>query len=119
MNTSLSKPIVGSISAENSYKTIVNTYNTAADAYNLAGIITGKSVQKVTDNSLSSYTTNKALTGLFFKVSQEEKDIRTDPLARVNDLLKYQYHCLLLESVKFLNPHQPEPPPAKQSPLLG
>jgi len=34
------------------------------------------------------YVTNKALDGLFYMVGQEEKKIRTDPAARVTDLLK-------------------------------
>ena len=37
---------------------------------------------------LDRYVTNKALDGLFFMVGQEEKKIRTDPAARVTDLLK-------------------------------
>jgi hypothetical protein len=37
---------------------------------------------------LDHYVTNKALDGLFFMVAEEEKRIRTDPAARVTDLLK-------------------------------
>lgn len=37
---------------------------------------------------LDNYVTNKALDGLFLMVGQEEKKIRTDPAARVTDLLK-------------------------------
>mgnify|MGYP002392800602 CR=1 FL=1 len=37
---------------------------------------------------LDQYVTNKALDGLFYMVGQEEKKIRTDPAARVTDLLK-------------------------------
>jgi hypothetical protein len=37
---------------------------------------------------LDDYVTNKALDGLFFMVGEEEKKIRTDPAARVTDLLK-------------------------------
>ena len=37
---------------------------------------------------LDHYVTNKALDGLFLMVGQEEKKIRTDPAARVTDLLK-------------------------------
>jgi RNA binding exosome subunit len=37
---------------------------------------------------LDHHVTNKALDGLFFMVGQEEKKIRTDPAARVTDLLK-------------------------------
>jgi len=37
---------------------------------------------------LDQYVTNKALDGLFYMIGQEEKKIRTDPAARVTDLLK-------------------------------
>jgi len=37
---------------------------------------------------LDRYVTNKSLDGLFYMVGQEERRIRTDPAARVTDLLK-------------------------------
>lgn len=37
---------------------------------------------------LDHYVTSKALDGLFYMVGEEEKKIRTDPAARVTDLLK-------------------------------
>jgi hypothetical protein len=37
---------------------------------------------------LDNYVTNKALDGLFYTVGEEEKKIRTNPAARVTDLLK-------------------------------
>lgn len=37
---------------------------------------------------LDHHVTNKALDGLFYMLGQEEKKIRTDPAARVTDLLK-------------------------------
>ncbi len=37
---------------------------------------------------LDHYVTNKALDGLFYMISEEEKKIRTDPKARVTELLK-------------------------------
>jgi hypothetical protein len=37
---------------------------------------------------VNQYVTEKATDGLFFVVGQEEKKIRTDPAARVNDLLR-------------------------------
>ena len=38
--------------------------------------------------NLDHYVTNKAIDGLFYMIGQEEKKIRTDPAARVTDLLK-------------------------------
>lgn len=83
IETSLSKPLAGSISAASTYESIITTYNKAAKAAN----IFGKKYQLV-DPSLSSYTTTKALQGLFIKVAEEEKSIRTDPVARVTSILK-------------------------------
>ena len=38
--------------------------------------------------NLDNYVTNKALDGLFYMIGEEEKKIRTDPQARVTELLK-------------------------------
>nr|VFJ88802.1 MAG: Protein of unknown function (DUF4197) [Candidatus Kentron sp. H] len=48
----------------------------------LGGLIGGDSMD------LDSYVTDKALDGLFLKLAEEEKAIRTDPVARGTDLLK-------------------------------
>jgi hypothetical protein len=37
---------------------------------------------------LDHYVTDKSLAGLFYVLGQEEKKIRTNPAARVTDLLK-------------------------------
>ena len=37
---------------------------------------------------LSAYVTEKALSGIFFQVGQEEQQIRKDPVARTTDILK-------------------------------
>ncbi len=44
-------------------------------------------VQKVNPN-LEQYITQRALQGLFALIANEEKKIRTDPMARVTDILK-------------------------------
>lgn len=43
---------------------------------------------KKVETDLVKYATDKALDGLFLKISDEEKKIRTDPIARASDLLK-------------------------------
>ena len=43
---------------------------------------------KIETVDIDQYVTTKALDGLFYVVAQEEKKIRTDPAARVTDLLK-------------------------------
>ena len=37
---------------------------------------------------LSSYVTEKAMSGIFYEVAQQEAQIRKDPLARTSDILK-------------------------------
>lgn len=44
-------------------------------------------VKKVNPN-LEDYVTGKAIDGLFFLIADEEKKIRKDPAARINDILK-------------------------------
>lgn len=80
IDVSLSKEIIGGVSANSAYSNLVDAYNTAS----LGGIL----FPKITTNSLSEHVTNKALVGLFIKVADEEKAIRTDPIARVTDILK-------------------------------
>lgn len=45
------------------------------------------SAQKVNPD-LTAYVTEKAMTGIFYQVGQEEQKIRKDPAARTTDLLK-------------------------------
>jgi hypothetical protein len=82
--SSLNKEIIGGISAESAYRELISKYNLAVTAANL----TGKNYPKVTTNSLSEYTTQRALDGLFLKVAEEESDIRQKASARVTDILK-------------------------------
>jgi len=56
-----------------------------AEAYNNAIIFTGG---EPVNPDLNGYVTQKALDGLFYYVGVEEKKIRSDPAARVTELLK-------------------------------
>ncbi|MBC6493069.1 DUF4197 domain-containing protein [Flavihumibacter stibioxidans] len=51
------------------------------DAYN-------KFTLRPVNPDLSSFVTGKAIDGIFYYVADEEKKIRTNPAARVNDILK-------------------------------
>lgn len=77
------KPIVSSatdeVGATASYKQL--TANAGGGM--LGGLLGGGS-----SLDLDSYVTEKTLDGLFFKLAQEEKAIRENPLARSTDLLK-------------------------------
>lgn len=64
---------LATVGAQSSWNTVTQYYNT----------LTGNTV----NTDLADYTTDKALSGLFTLVSQEEKLIRDDPAARVTDLL--------------------------------
>lgn len=60
------------------YKEMIGTYETVPLA-SLAG---------TPSLDLDTYVTNKALDGLFIKVGEEEKKIRTNPAAQTTDLLR-------------------------------
>lgn len=63
-------------------KTGATKYWTAVfDAYNKVSL-------KKVNPDLSAYVTDKAIDGIFYYVADEEKKIRTNPAARVNDILK-------------------------------
>ena len=57
-------------------KTVFETYNKLPTTF------------KKINTDLSGYVTEKALTGLFYQVAVEEQQIRKNPAARVNDVLK-------------------------------
>lgn len=80
---SLSKPLLANISTIDTWNTLTTSYNKAATS--TVGRIAGL---KTVNVSLEEYATEKALDALFQKIAAEEKAIRTDPLARVNDILK-------------------------------
>lgn len=54
-------------------------------AYNQSTVFTGN---QPVNTDLNAYVTEKALSGLFYYVADEEKKIRKDPAARVTDILK-------------------------------
>ncbi|MFI5187306.1 MAG: DUF4197 domain-containing protein [Chitinophagales bacterium] len=56
-------------------------WNTVFTTYN------NFSSEKV-NTDLSAYVTDKALSGIFYQVGQEEQKIRKDPVARTTDILK-------------------------------
>lgn len=86
IENSLSKPLLGNISASSTYSQIVEKYNAAASLANQLPF--GSKKYTIVNPSLSDYTTDKALNGLFIKVADEEKAIRTDPVARVTEILQ-------------------------------
>lgn len=61
---------------------VVRSYKKMMDRYNSIPFV------KKIDVDLERYVTEKALDGLFFMVGEEEKKIRTNPAARVTELLQ-------------------------------
>lgn len=57
-------------------------------------------VKKKVDTDIVRYATNKAMDGLFLKISDEEKKIRTNLAARSSDLLKKVFGYAELEKNK-------------------
>ncbi len=83
IKNSIEKPLVGNISTLESWNTLTTQWN------RLAGSAAGRIYNlEPVDTDLASYLTERALDGLFLKLAQEELRIRTDPLARVTDLLR-------------------------------
>ena len=83
VKASLDKPLVANVSTLTTWNTLSNGYNS------VAGTTVGKlaGLNKVNVN-LENYVTQKALNALFIKVAAEEKAIRINPVARVNEILK-------------------------------
>jgi hypothetical protein len=83
INQSLEKDLMPGISTQKTWNTLTSNYNTVASSF------VGKMANLTpVELKLDSYLTHKALDGLFIKIADEEKKIRTNPKARVTDLLK-------------------------------
>jgi len=67
-------------------------WNTITTAYN--PITRFNSSLNPINTDLSDYTTTKALDGLFLLIEQEEDKIRTDPVARVSEILRKVFGSL-------------------------
>jgi len=80
---STEKDIVSNISAKDSWDALTGQWN------KLANSIPGKlAALSPVNTDLDNFLTNKALDGMFLKVSDEEKKIRDDVSARLTPLLK-------------------------------
>ncbi|MCX7955419.1 MAG: DUF4197 domain-containing protein [Bacteroidales bacterium] len=79
MKDALSKPLVLGMSAYEAWDQLKSIYNP------LCNPLTG---WKPITSSLDTFATTEALEGLFIKIAEEEQQIRKDPTARVNDILK-------------------------------
>jgi hypothetical protein len=80
---SVEKKLAGNISTKESWDTLLGKWNRIAGSF--AGQMAGF---KTIDTELEDYLTHRALHGLFVKIEQQEKEIRSNPGARVTTLLK-------------------------------
>jgi len=83
INKSLDKKLVAGVSANQSWESLTSQWNKLAGS--TVGQIAG---YKKVETKLDAYLTEKALDGLFLKLAKEEEKIRTNPAARVTDILK-------------------------------
>lgn len=83
IKTSLEKPLLAGISTNETWNKLSSAYNSVANSG--VGLVTGL---KPVDIQLEDYVTQKALDALFVKIADEERNIRQNPLARVNEILK-------------------------------
>lgn len=89
IEASVERKLVGNVSTGQSWDALTSKWNEVAKSF--VGQIAGF---KPVEVDLDEYLTNKALDGLFLKISDEEQKIRKDPLARANDLLKRVFGSL-------------------------
>lgn len=83
IQTSLDKKLVGTVSASSSWNTLTSQWN------NVAGSIVGRAAGLTTVNTdLTDYLTEQAVDGLYQKVAEQEKEIRTKASARTTPLLQ-------------------------------
>lgn len=80
---SLDKALVAGVSTSETWNLLTTNYNKAAQS--TIGSIAGL---KTVNVNIEEYVTNKALDALFVRIAAEEKEIRTNPAARINDILK-------------------------------
>ena len=83
INNSLDKPLVAGVSANKTWNEVTSKWNKFAGS--VAGRLLGVSKVEV---PLDEYVTTQALKGLFLKVEDQEKKIRTDINARTSDLMR-------------------------------
>ncbi len=80
---SLNKNLIAGVSTQQSWNEMTREWNQIAGS--AIGKITG---MKVVEVKLEDYLLQQALKGMFLKIAEKEKDIRTNANARVTSLLK-------------------------------
>ncbi|MEZ5104548.1 MAG: DUF4197 domain-containing protein [Draconibacterium sp.] len=89
IKASVEKKLVGNVSTAQSWDLLTGKWNEVANS--VVGKVAGF---KPVEIKLDEYLTQKALDGLFMKIEDQEKLIREDPVARVNELLRRVFGSL-------------------------
>ncbi|PZX20278.1 uncharacterized protein DUF4197 [Breznakibacter xylanolyticus] len=92
INASLGKDLLGSgITVANTWSQLTSAWNSFVNINNVLPLTTK---YNPVSTDLGAYLTQKALDGMYLKISVEEEKIREDPLARVNDILQKVFGSL-------------------------
>ena len=83
ISNAIDQKLVGDLSAQSSWNLLTGKWNQVAKSP-LGALASLTPVE----TNLSQYLTAKAIDGLFLKIALEEEQIRTNPSARVNNLLR-------------------------------
>jgi hypothetical protein len=91
----LDEPLVANISANSAWQTLTTAYNKAGIIPNKAAQLANKSPpMPVVDVELSQYASEKAISAVFLKVSDEEKKIRANPFDYASEFIKKVFGAL-------------------------
>ncbi len=83
IKTSIDKKLIGDISCSSSWNTLTSNWNSVATT------VVGKAAGlKSVNTNLNDYLTDKAVDGLYYKIGEQEANIRTNASARTTALLK-------------------------------
>lgn len=89
IEASIEKDLIGNLSAADTWNSLISQWNTLANS--IAGRIANLTP---VNTELDDYLTKKALDGIFIKVENEEKLIRTQVSARVSPLMQKVFGSL-------------------------
>ena len=89
VSSALNKPLVLNVSANKAWTNLTTAYNTVGAVPNKVAKLAGKTEPfPEVEVDLATYSTEKALDGLFIKIAEEEKNIRANPLDYASSMIK-------------------------------
>ncbi len=92
----LEKPLVMGVSADTAWRRLVRAYNKAGRVANVAARIMNEPEPMPRVNpDMSTFVTQKALDGVFYKVGQEEAKIRKDPFDYASKIINKVFGAVL------------------------